>query len=201
MQAKHPKKDLKTSVDDRVITPSFTIVGRIQTSSIKANAELFGQVDLPVARMRMLRSLGGGRDVEVAVDASRYGNQGQWLDTEYVVDGLNAITITASGTVDVWPQQGGNYIVGPGGLQGRNMGIAFNAAMMRGGAKLRNPINGQIHGGALIGKIGEDGEMFLIGERYEGTPEQQGKLYLHVGPSPWNNQQSGSYDVKIARKN
>src|SRR5262245_24124097 len=30
LQAKHPKKDLKVSVDDRVITPTFTIVGRIQ---------------------------------------------------------------------------------------------------------------------------------------------------------------------------
>lgn len=200
LQAKHQKKDLKTSVDDRVITATFTIVGRIQNTSIKANAELFGQVDLPVSRMRMLRSLAGGRDVEVTIDAAKYGNQGQWLETEYTVDGLNEIVITAGGNVDVWPQQGGQYIVTASGLRGRNMGIAFNAAMMRGGAKLAMPLNGQIYGGALIGKIGEDGQMFLIGERYEGTPDQQGKLFLHIGPSPWNNQQSGSYDVKIARK-
>ncbi|MCI0684732.1 MAG: hypothetical protein L0Y71_21760 [Gemmataceae bacterium] len=201
LQAKHPKKDLKTSPDDRVITPSFTIVGRILNTSIKANAELFGQVDLPVSRLRMMRSLAGGGDIEVSVDAARYGNQGQWLETEYTVDGINGISITANGMVDVWPQQGGNYVVGANGLQGRNMGMAFNAAMMRAGVKLRNPINKQIYGGALIGKIGEDGEMFLIGERYEGTPDQQGKLFLHIGESPWNNQQSGTYEVKIARKN
>lgn len=200
LQAKHPKKDLKTSTDDRVITATFTIVGRIQNTSIKADAELFGQVDLPVARMRTMRALAGGRDVEVTIDAGRYGAQGQWLETDYVVDGLNEIVITASGNVDVWPQQGGQYIVTANGLRGRNMGIAFNAAMMRGGAKLAMPLNGQIYGGALIGKIGEDGQMFLIGERYEGTPDQQGKLFLHIGPSPWNNQQSGTYDVKISRK-
>src|SRR5438034_11839089 len=62
-------------------------------------------------------------------------------------------------------------------------------------------INGQMYGGMLLGKIGEDGEAFTIGERYEGTPEAQGKLYLHIGPSPWNAQSQGSYDVKIARKN
>jgi hypothetical protein len=121
LEAKHPKKDLKTMAEDRVITPTFTIVGRIQNVSIKANAELFGQVDLPVARMRMLRSLAGGRDVEVTIDAAKYGMQGQWLETDYMVDGINGIVITASGNVDVWPQQGGQYIVTANGLQGRNM--------------------------------------------------------------------------------
>jgi len=44
LQANHPKKDLKTSPDDKVITPIFTIVGRIMTQSLKAKAELFGDI-------------------------------------------------------------------------------------------------------------------------------------------------------------
>ena len=40
----------------------------------------------------------------------------------------------------------------------------------------------------------------LIGERYEGTPETEGKLYLHIGPSQWNAQCQGSFDVKVQRK-
>jgi hypothetical protein len=201
MQAKHPKKDLKTTPDDRVITPSFTIVGRILNPTLKANAELFGQVELPVARMRMMRALGAGRDVDLTIDAAKYSMQGQWMETDFVADGFNAVVITASGMVDVWPQQGGNYITGPNGLQGRNMGMGFNPALARGGVKIKGAINGQIYGGALLGKFGEDGEIFLIGERYEGTPEVQGKLYLHIGPSPWNQVCNGTYDVKIAKKN
>ena len=40
----HPRKDLKTTSEDKVVTPSFTIVGRILTPTIKAKTELFGQV-------------------------------------------------------------------------------------------------------------------------------------------------------------
>lgn len=198
LQAKHPKKDLKVSTEDRVITPSFTIVGRILTSSLKAKAELFGDVDLPVARMRMMRSLAGtGLDLDVSIDAARYASPGQWMETEFQVDGRTTIVVSAKGQVDTWPQQGGQYIVGPNGLQGRGMGMNM---MIVPGRKIGGPINAQQYGGTLIGKIGEEGEPFTIGERYEGTPDAQGKLYLHIGPSPWNAQCQGSFDVKIARK-
>jgi hypothetical protein len=199
LQARHPKKDLKTATEDRVVTPTFTIVGRILTATIKAKAELFGDVELPVARMRALRSFtGAALEIDVTIDAARYANQGQWLETDFQVDGRTAVVVTAKGQVDVWPQQGGQFIVGPNGLQGRNQGMR---AVMVAGQKIAGPLNGQIYGGALLGKIGEDGETFTIGERYEGTPEATGKLYLHIGPSPWNAQATGTYDVKISRKN
>ena len=51
LQAQHQKKDLKIATEDRVVTPSFTIVGRILTATIKAKAELFGDVELPVAEI------------------------------------------------------------------------------------------------------------------------------------------------------
>src|SRR5262249_32645379 len=152
LQAMHQKKDLKTATEDRVVTPTFTIVGRILTPTIKAKAELFGDVDLPVARMRALRAFGGtGWDIDLTIDAGRSANQGQWLETEFQVDGRSTLIVTAKGFVDVWPQQGGQYIVGPNGLQGRNMGMQ---AMMVPGRKIAGPINGQIYGGALLGKIG-----------------------------------------------
>ncbi len=198
LQLKHPKKDLKTSTEDRIVTPNFTIVGHILTPTLKAKAELFGEVDMPVARMRSLRSLAGvGPDVEVTIDAGKYANQGQWMETDFHVDGRSTLHITAKGTVDVWPQQGGQYMCGPNGLQGRNFG---NIVPFVAGRKIVGALNNQIYAGALLGKIGEDGEIFTIGERYEGTPETQGKLYLHIGPSPWNQQSSGSYEVKIGRK-
>jgi hypothetical protein len=30
--------------------------------------------------------------------------------------------------------------------------------------------------------------------------ESEGKLYLQIGPSPWNCASAGNYDVKISRK-
>jgi len=201
LQAAHPKKDLKTAPEDRVITPTFTIVGRILTPTIKAQAELFGTVELPVARMRGLRALHGGTvAVELTIEAGKYALNGQWLETEFQVDGRSAIVVSAKGTVDTWPQQGGQYMVGPNGLQGRNMGFAPGAVMVPAGRKIAGPLNGQMYGGMLLGKIGADGEVFTIGERYEGTPETEGKLFLHIGPSPWNTPSTGHFEVKIARK-
>ena len=43
-------------------------------------------------------------------------------------------------------------------------------------------------------------DYFLIGDRFDGKLEAEGKLYLIIGPSPWNCASTGTYDVKISRK-
>ena len=52
--------------------------------------------------------------------------------------------------------------------------------------------------GALIGKVGEHGKAFLIGERFDGVPNEEGKLFLQIVSTAWNNASSGSYRVRIA---
>ena len=44
---------------------------------------------------------------------------------------------------------------------------------------------------------GPYGQPFVIAERYASRPTRPGKLYLHIGPSPWNCDSSGSFRVKI----
>ena len=51
--------------------------------------------------------------------------------------------------------------------------------------------------GSLIGKIGENGKAFYIGDRFEGPATEEGKLYLQIVPSPWNNASTGTYRVRI----
>ena len=51
--------------------------------------------------------------------------------------------------------------------------------------------------GTLVGRVGESGKAFVVGEQYEGSGAQEGKLYLHIVPSPWNNASSGTYRVRI----
>ena len=51
--------------------------------------------------------------------------------------------------------------------------------------------------GTLLGRIGDSGKAFVIGESYEGIPEREGKLLLHIVASPWNNDSTGSYRVRI----
>lgn len=200
LQANHPKKDLKTMVEDRVVTKNFTIVGRIMTTSIKSKTEYFGDVELTLAKMRTLRSVSGaGIDTDIALDASKYANQGQWMDTGFQCDGRTTILVTAKGFIDVWPQQNGQYISNPNGFQATQRGGPMAGAFF-GNRKIGGMINNNAHCGMLLGKIGENGEPFIIGERYEGTPEGEGPLMLHIGPSQWNVPSAGNFDVKIVRK-
>lgn len=196
LQTKFPKKDLKTVVDDKVITPTFPIVGRIVTPSIKAKADYFGAVDLNLADMRTLRAAAApGIDVDVVVDAAKYAQRGQWLATNFQADGRSTIVITAKGMIDLSPDDPGQIMSGPNGYgRGAAPGGFAGGGFAKKGAISKNA------GGLLLGKIGENGDTFIIGERFEGTPAQEGKLYLQINPSPYSPQSSGSYDVKAAVK-
>jgi hypothetical protein len=101
------------------------------------------------------------------------------MPTEVVVSAQERLVVAASGQVDLWPPEPGGYMTGPAGYQ--------NAGRKQ--AQLP---------GTLLGRIGENGRVFVVGERYDGTSSDEGPLYLHIVPSPWNNPSTGSYSVKIS---
>ncbi len=189
IERKVPAKQLRLKPEDVIRTTKFTIIGRILNASIKARAEYFGEVSLKPYQLHTIRCLEGAGETEVTVDAARYGSaHHQWLDTGIMVDSQLDLVIIASGQVDLWPQGPGQYMSGPGG-----MGAGARAQP---GAVVANGV--AVTGGMLVGRIGEDGAAFVIGDRYAGRPARVGKLYLHIGPSPWNNASTGSYRVRIA---
>ncbi|HZZ79915.1 MAG TPA: hypothetical protein VFE62_15455 [Gemmataceae bacterium] len=195
LQAKFPGKDLKVKTDDRVVTPTFPIVGRIVTQSVKAKADYFGAVELSLADMRTLRTMGSvGGDVDVKVPADKYAVRGQWLATNFHVDGRSTIVITARGLIDLSPDDPGQMMAGPNGYRAGIGGVAG------GGGGFGKKASAKSSAGMLLGKIGENGDSFIVGERYEGTPAQQGRLYLQINPSPYSPTSSGSYDVRATTK-
>ena len=151
--------------------------------------------------MRNLRAFAPSvrqQEVDVSVDAGKYANTGQWMDSGFESDGETKVVITAKGIVDTWPQQPGQWVVGPAG-QGQGGRVLVGGVPLGGGVK--GQIIPQIHGGMLFGRLGQDGEPFIIGARYEGTLDKEGKLYLHIAPSMWNCNSTGTYEVKIMRTN
>jgi hypothetical protein len=188
IKAKHPARNLRLREEDVIVTASFTVVGKITTQSVKGRAENFGEVDMQLAKLRSIRWLGAASEAEVVVDAGKHGGVGQWMDTGYEVRQGARLFITANGTVNLWPQGGNGYISTPRGFDNQ------------GGFGPKAPGTNHLPG-ALLGKIGDDGPVFQIGERYDGTMSREGKLYLHIGPSPWQNGGSvGEYKVKITPK-
>jgi hypothetical protein len=188
---KVPARLLRLREEDRIRTTKFTIVGRIVTPTIKARAEYFGDLSLRPSQLLSIHWLEGAGATEVVVDATKYGSSNdQWMDTGIALQPHLKVKITASGQVDIAPQQGGQYISGPGGL-GQEVGLPIRF----GG---RNQVGARY--GALVGRIGETGTPFVIGELYHNMPVAEGKLYLHITPGPWPGQgaSTGSYRVKIS---
>jgi hypothetical protein len=54
--------------------------------------------------------------------------------------------------------------------------------------------------GTLLGRVGENGAIFVIGDRYEGVPGEEGKLFLYIAPSPNSSIPTGTYTVRIMQK-
>lgn len=174
-----PAETLNLKEEDVIHTAQFTIVGLIVSPAIKAHSTHFGAQSLRLADLRTLYLRHHGSGNEVTLDAVKHGSApDQWLDTGIQLDASLRLVIRAEGQVDLWPQGPGQYLAAPKGYNTAGKG-------------------GQFMAGALVGKIGPNGKAFLIGESYEGTPSGEGRLYLHIVPSPWNNASTGTYRVRL----
>jgi len=170
---------LRLREEDVIHTTEFTVIGRINTPTIKAHSPHFGEVALKLSELRgmQIRQHGGKQDL--IVDAGKHGSASdQWCDTGITIDAGQRVVICSEGQVDLWPQGPGQYLAVPKGYNTAGKG-------------------GQFLAGALIGRIGDNGKAFLIGDRYEGSASEEGKLYLQIVPSPWNNASAGTYRVRI----
>jgi hypothetical protein len=181
IKQKVPAEQLRTRTTDMIYTDEFTIVGTIDASTVKARTEHFGDVTIKILDLRSVLSTGGTGEVNVKVDAVAYGtNNTSWMDSGYTVNPEAKFVVNASGEVDLYGnQQPGQYITGPEG--NRNVG--------RQGVHMP---------GTLVGKIGEDGAVFVIGRKYEGTSSTEGKLYLRIIPLNGSGGSTGNYQVKIS---
>lgn len=171
---------LKMRDEDVVHTAEFTVVGRITSQTFKARSPHFGEVSLKLSELRTMHVRQHGGKQELSLDSAKHGSAlDQWCDTGISLDAAQRLVISGEGQVDIWPQGPGQYMsLSPKGYNTPGKGGQFNA-------------------GSLVGKIGENGKTFLIGERYEGNATEEGKLYLLIVPSPWNNASLGTYRVRI----
>jgi hypothetical protein len=179
LEERLPPEKLKFREHDLIVTTDFPVRGRIEMPTLKAHSPHFGEVSLPLADLRTLRSLSAAGEVELTIDAARYGTtQGsEWLATEIELSAGMTLSARASGIVDLYPS-GGNYKTEPDGQHNFGQTGGFTP-------------------GALLGRIGANGVPFIIGSKYNGIPNGEGTLYLRIVGSPWNNAATGAYAVKI----
>jgi hypothetical protein len=172
-----PEELLRRKPEDVIRTADCVLTGRIQAPTLKVRTPLFGDMQLKLADLRSIHTIS---ETQLTVDAARHGSApDQWLDTGFEVDAETGLTIVAGGRVDLSPQAAGQAVCDADGNPNfgqTNTGIPF---------------------GALIGRIGERGEAFYIGKRFQGRPGQAGRLYLQIVSIPGAGGSTGTYKVKL----
>jgi hypothetical protein len=198
---KVPTHLLRLDANDRIETAVFPIVGRISSGTLKARSAYFGEKEIRISDLLTVHFNNARGTSEFTVDAAKYGSPtSQWLNTGLEVDADTDLNITASGQVDLRDDGTGRFVTGPAGFsRAGGIGAMQKMAGGMGGPGMGGPGMGAVNfaGGALIGRIGESGDAFYVGENFKGKPGLRGKLYLHIVPSPWGMNSVGSYKVKV----
>jgi hypothetical protein len=182
IREKVPAEALRSRTDDLVMTNDFTIVGQIDLVKLKARTVHFGEQELHVSNLRSINSTVTSGEAKLTIDAASYATiNTNWLDSGYQVNADTPVVIAAAGEVDLYGNQApGQYMSGPEG--NRDAGGR----------------GGKFAPGMLLGKIGEDGEEFIIGKKLEKTYGIEGKLFLRIYPfRNGGGNSNGSYTVKI----
>jgi hypothetical protein len=205
-----PAEKLNLPSHDTVVAREFTIVGQVEVPTLKVRTPYFGETSLKLSDLRSLRWVGDERETKVAVDAAKYGGQQDaWMDTGIEVRAGASLLIAAAGSVDLRPVPGeaGTYVASPDGLSQR-MGRAaapagFAGVANRGGGGFAGGGPGGVAfgpylPGALVGRVGENGKIFVVGSRFDGTATEEGKLYLRIVPFPGSPESSGTYNVRVS---
>lgn len=177
-----PEEELRTEAEDIIRTRKCVLAGRIQSPVLKAKAESLGELSMKLSELRSIHA--SSSEGSTSINTAKYGAaDGQWMETNITVEADVDLLIVASGQIDInVPAQPGNFVCDPDGHPNLRS-QTINAAV-----------------GTLIGRIGEKGEPFVIGKRYDGRPKQEGKLYLHVVSFPQQEGYKGpigTYKVRV----
>jgi hypothetical protein len=173
-----PAELLSLREHDVVHTRDCVLAGRIEADALKAHTASLGELSLRLTELRSLHSAAVDR-TEVAVEAAQFGaGVGKWADSGMTVEAGVGLVVAASGRVDLMPAQAGRHVSGPGGYPGQGSDGGYQA-------------------GTLLGRVGEEGAVFVVGQHYEGHSAKGGRLFLRIVPLSGGNGSTGSYQVKV----
>jgi hypothetical protein len=170
--------------EDTVETDRFTVVGQISPDSFRVETQ-FGSLNVALQDIRSVEREGGEKPEvrgHATVDGSNLVQSGL-KDTGIRIERGDKLLVTATGQIVMTPF-GNNVVSSPDGAGGNV--TAYTAG---------------IPGGALLGRIGRNGEEMLVGSQKEFTAKTSGTLFLGVAMSPQFANQGyvfpGTYDVRI----
>lgn len=168
--------------EDRVETKLFTIVGRLRVDELTVKTD-YAELTLPLARVQSIEQFD---TTEPKVVVKRIDVSGDYKasfnhkNTGIRLRRGDRVTIKATGKVNMSPW-GSNAFSTPEGMP--NYGTYMN----------------NIYNGALIGRIGDSGEIFNIGADHSFTADKTGTLEMAIAinHSYINHSFPGEYKVTV----
>lgn len=157
---------------DVIKTDTVEARGTIMLSTMDVFHADFNTIKVKISSIREIQIPGPDQEVfDLPV--------GSWYKCKITHEKLY---ITASGTIEFWPSGPGLYLSTPNGLQSV-FGRDFN----------------QLKAGSVIGKIGEFGIPFVIGEKLKFDNTAKVPLYLQIVEPGWRDlpEPVGSYHIII----
>jgi hypothetical protein len=112
-------------------------------------------------------------------------NNKGWLNTGVKVKSGDKFVITATGKVVLKSLSGGTY--GPDGYVSGTKDAAYTDDM-------------ETKYGAVIYKIGDYGQLKQAGSKYEGVAGEDGVIYVSIYETVYDKGNTGSYNVKVVKK-
>lgn len=170
--------------DDTIVTQRFTIVGRITRPDFQVDSK-YGPLTVKLLDVTRGEREVAGRD-SVRKNVTVPGNQlaGRGFKTSGIrVEAGDRVTIRAQGSVVMTPWGGGQVSTPDGG---QNYGWY---------------IPNEIHGGALVVRIGDGGKVQKAGSRSSFVAKSSGVLHFAVAMAPEYSQEGyqfpGQYEVSV----
>lgn len=165
--------------EDEIVTPTLTLRGTIKFDAFQLHTR-FGTLKVEkkdVATITLSELADAGKTIKLT---DRNTAQSGWLDTGIRVKRGDRIIATATGSIN-WVNSG--YVTDPKG----------------------NPQIGQwtrtgnqvIFYGALVGRIGQSGLFFLMGDKYNDKAQVDGNLFIAIGCNWGPQNATGEYKVRI----
>ena len=150
---------------DTVVTDTFEIVGRVDLSNFQVESR-YGQLNVAFADVKLVDRMFGQKEAinrRMTVEGTAIAGFSYKSSRIRVARG-DRVTISADGQVVMSPW-GSNAMTTPDGNQGYGMYKQFP-------------------GGALVGRIGESGEEFLVGRQASFVADRDGIIQLGVAVQP-----------------
>src|SRR5262249_55940296 len=147
-----------------------------------ATTQQFGSVTLKIADVESMYFLFRGSETELTLDGRYALNNDVWLDTGVDVTERVHLVIMASGEIDMYATQRyvGQYVGSPKGKKAwpGNNGLPHEP-------------------GTLLGKIGENGKLFVVKDQFDDFAPATGRLFLRAAGNPYNVTTTGTYTINI----